>query len=52
MIRKGGKIISTSNQQTYIDLLIQYQPKLINTESKYQVALNIVEGIVMASSKN
>lgn len=42
-IRKGGKMISTSNQQTYIDLLIQYQPKPIKTESEYQVALSIVE---------
>ena len=36
-------MISTSSQPTYIDLLIQYQPKPIKTESEYHAALTIVE---------
>ena len=39
-------MISTSSQKTYTDLLIQYQPKLIKTESDYQKALTIVEGMM------
>ena len=45
-IRKGGKMIPTSSQQAYTDLLIQYQPKPIKTESEYQRALTIVEGMM------
>jgi HTH-type transcriptional regulator / antitoxin HigA len=37
---------SSSSQQTYTDLLIQYQPKPIKTESDYQRALKIVEGMM------
>ncbi|RCJ20452.1 transcriptional regulator [Nostoc sp. ATCC 43529] len=37
---------STSSQQTYIDLLIQYQPKPIKTEHEYHAALTIVEGMM------
>ncbi|MEH2143757.1 helix-turn-helix domain-containing protein [Nostoc sp.] len=36
----------TSNQQTYTDLLIQYQPKLIKTEQEYNRALTAVEGMM------
>lgn len=36
----------TSSQQTYTDLLIQYQPKPIKTESEYQKSLTIVEGMM------
>lgn len=36
----------TSSQQTYTDLLIQYQPKLIKTELEYQKALATVEGMM------
>lgn len=39
-------MIPTSSQQTYTDLLIQYQPKPIKTESEYQRALTIVEGMM------
>lgn len=39
-------MISTSSQKTYTDLLIQYQPKSIKTESEYQEALTIVEGMM------
>lgn len=39
-------MISTSSQETYTDLLIQYQPKPIKTESEYRVALAIVEGMM------
>jgi len=39
-------MIPTSSQQTYTDLLIQYQPKPIKTESEYQKALTIVEGMM------
>ncbi len=46
MIRKGGKMIPTSSQQTYTDLLIEYQPKPIKTEEEYQRALTIVEGMM------
>ena len=45
-IRKSGKMIPTSSQQSYTDLLIQYQPKPIKTESDYQKALTIVEGMM------
>ena len=45
-IKKSGKMIPTSSQQTYIDLLIQYQPKPIKTEPEYQKALTIVEGMM------
>ncbi len=37
---------STSSQQTYTDLLIQYQPKPIKTEQEYHAALTIVEGMM------
>ncbi len=46
MIKKGGKMTPTSSQKTYTDLLIQYQPKPIKTESEYHAALTIVEGMV------
>lgn len=36
----------TSSQQTYSDLLIQYQPKLIKTELEYKRALTAVEGMM------
>ncbi len=39
-------MIPTSSQQTYTDLLIQYQPKPIKTESEYHVALSTVEGMM------
>lgn len=39
-------MIPTSSQQAYTDLLIQYQPKPIKTESEYQRALTIVEGMM------
>lgn len=35
-----------SSQYTYTDLLIQYQPKLIQTEDEYYNALTIVEGMM------
>ena len=34
----------TSSQQTYTDLLIQYQPKPIKTEQEYNRALTVIEG--------
>lgn len=36
----------TSNQQSYTDLLIQYQPKLIKTEQEYNRAITAVEGMM------
>ncbi|MEH2380390.1 MAG: transcriptional regulator [Nostoc sp.] len=36
----------TSSQQTYTDLLIQYQPKPIKTEQEYNRALTAVEGMM------
>jgi HTH-type transcriptional regulator / antitoxin HigA len=36
----------TSSQQTYTDLLIQYQPKPIKTELEYNRALTVVEGMM------
>jgi HTH-type transcriptional regulator / antitoxin HigA len=36
----------TFSQQTYIDLLTQYQPKPIKTESEYHRALTVVEGMM------
>ncbi len=36
----------TSSQQTYTDLLIQYQPKTIKTEQEYKRALTVVEGMI------
>ncbi|MEH2322827.1 MAG: transcriptional regulator [Nostoc sp.] len=36
----------TSSQQTYTDLLIQYQPKPIKTEQDYNKALTVVEGMM------
>jgi HTH-type transcriptional regulator/antitoxin HigA len=36
----------TSSQQTYTDLLIQYQPKPIKTEQEYKRALTVVEGMM------
>ena len=36
----------TSSQQTYTDLLIQYQPKTIKTEQEYKRALTVVEGMM------
>ncbi|MEQ8758114.1 MAG: transcriptional regulator [Coleofasciculus sp. G1-WW12-02] len=39
-------MIPTSSEKTYADLLIQYQPKLINTEAEYQRALSVVEGMM------
>ena len=38
----------TSSQQTYTDLLIQYQPKTIKTEQEYNRALTAVEGMMSA----
>ncbi|MBN3873851.1 MULTISPECIES: helix-turn-helix domain-containing protein [unclassified Nostoc] len=35
-----------SSQQTYTDLLIQYQPKPIKTEQEYNKALTAVEGMM------
>lgn len=45
-IRISGKMIPTSSQPTYTDLLIQYQPKLIKTEEEYHAALARVEGMM------
>jgi HTH-type transcriptional regulator/antitoxin HigA len=45
-IRKIGKMTPTSNQKTYTDLLIQYQPKPITTFDEYKEALAIVEGMM------
>ena len=45
-IRKGGKMIPISSQQTYTELLIQYQPRPIKTEEEYQRALATVEGMM------
>ncbi len=39
-------MIPTSSQQTYTDLLIQYQPKPIKTEHEYNRALTAVEGMM------
>ncbi|KYC38568.1 transcriptional regulator [Scytonema hofmannii PCC 7110] len=39
-------MIPTSRQQTYTDLLIQYQPKPIKTEEEYHRALTTVEGMM------
>jgi HTH-type transcriptional regulator / antitoxin HigA len=39
-------MIPTSNQPTYIDLLIEHQPKPIKTEADYQKALAIVEAMM------
>lgn len=39
-------MIPTSSQQTYTDLLTQYQPKPIKTDEEYQRALTIVEGMM------
>lgn len=36
----------TSSQQTYTDLLIQYQPKPIKTEQEYNRTLTAVEGMM------
>jgi HTH-type transcriptional regulator / antitoxin HigA len=36
----------TSSQQTYTDLLIQYQPKPIKTEQEYKRTLTVVEGMM------
>jgi HTH-type transcriptional regulator / antitoxin HigA len=36
----------TSSQQTYTDLLIQYQPKPIKTQQEYKRALTEVEGMM------
>jgi HTH-type transcriptional regulator / antitoxin HigA len=38
----------TSSQQTYTDLLIQYQPKPLKTEQEYKKALTVVEGMMSA----
>lgn len=37
---------TTSNQETYTDLLIKYQPKPITTFDEYKKALTIVEGMM------
>ncbi|MBN3905706.1 MAG: transcriptional regulator [Nostoc sp. NMS1] len=39
-------MIPTSSQQTYTDLLIQYQPKPIKTEQDYNRTLTVVEGMM------
>jgi HTH-type transcriptional regulator / antitoxin HigA len=36
----------TFSQQTYTDLLIQYQPKPIKTDIEYNKALKVVEGMM------
>jgi HTH-type transcriptional regulator / antitoxin HigA len=36
----------TSSQQTYSNLLIQYQPRPIKTEQEYQRVLKVVEGMM------
>lgn len=36
----------TSSQQTYTELLIQYQPKPIKTEQEYKRALTVVESMM------
>lgn len=45
-IKKVGKMTPISSQHTYTDLLIQYQPKLIQTKDEYYKALTIVEGMM------
>ncbi|RUT09599.1 hypothetical protein DSM106972_000930 [Dulcicalothrix desertica PCC 7102] len=42
----------TSNQKTYTDLLIQYQPKPITTDDEYKEALAIVEGMMSGELTN
>jgi HTH-type transcriptional regulator/antitoxin HigA len=37
---------STSSQQTYAELLLQYQPKSIKTEQEYNRALKVVEAMI------
>jgi HTH-type transcriptional regulator/antitoxin HigA len=46
MIRKIGKMTPIYSQYTYTNLLIQYQPKLIQTKDEYYNALAIVEGMM------
>jgi len=39
-------MIPTSNQLNYGDLLLQYQPKLINNWQEYEKFLGIIEGMM------
>ena len=39
-------MIHTSSQQTYTDLLTQYQPKSIRTEEEHHRALTTIEGML------
>jgi HTH-type transcriptional regulator/antitoxin HigA len=39
-------MIPTSNQLTYDDLLLQYQPKPINNSQEYERFLGIIEGMM------
>jgi HTH-type transcriptional regulator / antitoxin HigA len=45
-IGKVEKMTPIYSQHTYTDLLIQYQPKLIQTNNEYCKALTIVEGMM------
>jgi HTH-type transcriptional regulator / antitoxin HigA len=44
--KKIGKMTPIYSQYTYTDLLIQYQPKLIQTKDEYYKALEILEGMM------
>jgi HTH-type transcriptional regulator/antitoxin HigA len=39
-------MIPTSNELTYKDLLVKYQPKPIKTRQEYEQALGIIEGMM------
>jgi HTH-type transcriptional regulator / antitoxin HigA len=49
-IRSNGKMTLTFNRDRYIDLLAEYQPKLIKTEAENDRALAMVEKLMHLSS--
>ncbi len=46
MIRRIGKMTPISNELTYQDLLVKYQPKPIKNKQDYEEALRIIEGMM------
>jgi HTH-type transcriptional regulator / antitoxin HigA len=41
--RIGGKMTLTFNRDTYADLLVQYQPKVITNDQENEYAIAIIE---------
>ena len=51
MTKGNGKMTNTFNQAVYSNLLAEIAPKVIETESEYERALELAEQLTFAKTK-